>query len=106
MIKAPHWAPEARPTKIGWTNDKGELLKSQKISDAEIDNFWLKRQFGQVEETVEKKGEMLTEAPVNNKSVGDMTESQVNALENQNDVELDKEEAQTLIERAKNRFRR
>lgn len=104
MIKAPHWAPNAIPTPIGWVNERRELLKSQKISKAEIDNFWAKRQYGLKEETVEKKAEFLTEAPVNNKTVGEMTETQVDALEQQNEVKVDREAPLTLTERAKKLF--
>ncbi len=40
MIQAPAWAKDAIPTPRGWVRKPGgELLKSQKISDAEIAEY-------------------------------------------------------------------
>lgn len=38
MIKRPSWAKGAHPTVNGWVKN-GELLKSQKISQKDIDEF-------------------------------------------------------------------
>lgn len=40
MIKAPAWAPDAIPTTRGWLRRPGgELLKSQRITEAEIAEY-------------------------------------------------------------------
>ena len=40
MIKPPNWAKNATPTLIGWKDARtGELLKSTKLSQAEIDTY-------------------------------------------------------------------
>jgi hypothetical protein len=55
-IKTPKWLPEgSRPTAYGWVSDRGELLKSKRISSEEIAEWHAERQ--------PKKVEMLVEAP-------------------------------------------
>lgn len=39
MIKAPHWAPDAQPTPRGWVKN-GELIKSQKISESDLQAYY------------------------------------------------------------------
>ena len=60
MISAPHWAKNAIPTQRGWVNERGELLKSQKISITEINEY----NSGPVQ---------LNEAPPVSKPVEEMT---------------------------------
>lgn len=70
----------AIPTSRGWENPKtGELLKSQKISQEQIDEW-----FGVSEPAV------LTEAPVANTSLDDMSKIQLEALGRQHGIELDR----------------
>ena len=38
MIKAPNWQPNATPTTSGWVY-KGELIKSQRISESDINAY-------------------------------------------------------------------
>jgi hypothetical protein len=92
MVKLtpPNWCPDAIPTTRGWVRGK-ELLKSQRISQSDIDEF---NKPNIVEDTkvVEKpkrkrkkkmKNEdkvMLHEAPVGNKTLDEMTEEQKEAL--------------------------
>jgi hypothetical protein len=67
-IKTPKWLPEgSRPTAYGWVSDRGELLKSKRISAEEIAEWHAERQ--------PKKVEMLVEAPSKQSK---LTETQVN----------------------------
>jgi hypothetical protein len=67
-IKTPKWLPEgSRPTAYGWVSDRGELLKSKRISSEEIAEWHAERQ--------PKKVEMLVEAP---STQSKLTETQVN----------------------------
>lgn len=40
MIKQPNWAKDTHPTQEGWVNSKGELVKSQRITQQEIDEWY------------------------------------------------------------------
>lgn len=73
MIKAPNWQPNAVPTPRGWVY-KGELIKSQKISEADIAAY--------------NNGTttMLTEAP-SNKSMDNMSERELHELTSHHDME-------------------
>lgn len=67
-IKTPKWLPKgSRPTAYGWVSDRGELLKSKRISSEEIAEWHAERQ--------PKKVEMLVEAP---STQSKLTETQVN----------------------------
>lgn len=57
MIKRPHYAKDAHPTQQGWVNSKGELIKSQRISQEQIDEWY-------ASVTSEPEVQMLHEAPV------------------------------------------
>ena len=88
MIKPPNFAKNAVPTPRGWTDSRsGELLLARKIKQTEIDEYlgllapvevpesmstWIK------EEEVEVQ--QLNEAPVNNKSLQDMTKTELQEL--------------------------
>ena len=97
----------AHPTLRGWINPKtGELLKSQKISQAAIDEF-----FGtSVEVPVIKAVELPTIAPViveeaikdlNNDGVIDqfegMTKAQILAYADENGIEVDHKLSRTKL---------
>lgn len=60
MIKAPNWAKDAVPTKNGWVNSKGELLKSQSISDEQISEWYAAQSIQEQKPPVRQ----LHEAPV------------------------------------------
>jgi hypothetical protein len=67
-IKTPKWLPKgSRPTAYGWVSDRGELLKSKRISAEEIAEWHAAHQ--------PKKVEMLVEAP---STQSKLTETQVN----------------------------
>lgn len=78
MITGPK---NARPTLNGWVSPKGELLKSQRISQIQIDEWNGVGVFS-------SSPVMLTEAPVGNKSLDDMAKPDLIALEQQYDVYL------------------
>jgi len=40
MLVRPKWARDAHPTTNGWVSSTGELLKKQKISQAQIDEWY------------------------------------------------------------------
>jgi hypothetical protein len=73
MIKAPNWQPNATPTTSGWVH-KGELIKSQRISESDINAY------NGVAPT------LLQEAPSNNKSMEDMSKREINELSSHHDV--------------------
>jgi len=77
----------AHPTLRGWVNPRtGELLKSQRINQTQIDEF-----FGIKEEVKPKAtAQVLTEAPRNNESLDDMSKVELEALGRQHGIELDR----------------
>lgn len=119
MIKRPAWAKDAVPTERGWVRGK-ELLTCRRHTPEEIAEWYAAQ--GQTEvKTVEKavvkkekkprakkvktviektkeEGQLLTEAPISNTSLGDMTTTQVEALENQYGVKVDADANRTLTE--------
>jgi len=40
MLVRPKWARDAHPTTNGWVSSTGELLKKQKITQAQIDEWY------------------------------------------------------------------
>ena len=104
-IKPPNWAKGAIPTPQGWKNKRtGELLVAQKISKAQIDEF-----FG-----VEPEIQTLTESPTTAEEAkeewfGDeatdldsMTKLELEALGRENGIELDRRKNKSdLIEELK-----
>lgn len=104
MITAPKWAAGAVPTLRGWERN-GELLISRRHTQAQLDEFFgvkpkkKKAPKKKVNENVETKATMLTEAPANNKSISEMTAPEVQTIENQYGVKVDETENLTLTER-------
>lgn len=83
MLKAPNWCKDAVPTLQGWVNPvTHEVYKKQRFTEDQINEF-----FGN---NVESEAKLLTEAPANNVAVEEMTEVQVEALEQQTEVEVTK----------------
>ena len=102
-IKAPAWCENAIPTARGWEDpDTGELYASGGFTQEQIDEF-----FGvkQVAEIVEAPADVqtLTEAPVGDKSLDEMSKIELEALGRQHGVELDRRKKKsTLVERMTN----
>ena len=99
-IKAPAWCENAIPTARGWEDpDTGELYASGGFTQEQIDEF-----FGvkQVAEIIEAPADVqtLTEAPVGDKSLDEMSKVELEALGRQHGVELDRRKKKsTLVER-------
>ena len=102
-IKAPAWCSNAIPTTRGWEDpDTGELYASGGFTQKEIDDFFgVKPVVEQVEAPVDVQ--TLTEAPVGDKSLEDMSKVELEALGRQHGVELDRRKKKsTLVERMTN----
>lgn len=99
-IKAPAWCENAIPTARGWEDpDTGELYASGGFTQEQIDEF-----FGvkQVAEIIEAPADVqtLTEAPVGEKSLEEMSKIELEALGRQHGVELDRRKKKsTLVEK-------
>lgn len=91
----------AKPTLRGWVSESGELLKSQKISQQELNDWYAS--LNQLNEVPEQpKPSMLHEAPVSNVSLEDMTKAQLVALAEQSGVAVSKSANKaTLVEKLK-----
>ena len=101
-IKPPSWAKNAVPTPNGWQDPRsGELLKSQRIAQADIDAYngvtapapsvW---EATVVEEEVMQQ---LNEAPANNTSLENMTKLQLEELGRGYGVELDRRKSKSAL---------
>ena len=101
-IQAPNWCKDAIPTERGWERN-GELLVARKHRQAELDEYFGVSQPvivehhpepiqieepAVVEEEVEIEVELLTEAPISNVSLADMTKTQLLALANDYGLDL------------------
>lgn len=85
MIKPPAWCKGAIPTPRGWVNPKTkELLKAQKFSEAQIDEF-----FGTDEIIITSTPEPLFEAPT---TVEEFVEEHYVELDLENMTKLELEE--------------
>lgn len=99
-IKAPAWCENAIPTARGWEDpNTGELYASGGFTQEQIDEF-----FGvkPVVEQVEFPADVmtLTEAPVGDKSLDEMSKAELEALGRQHGVELDRRKKKsTLVEK-------
>ncbi len=124
MIKRPAWAKDAVPTERGWVRGK-ELLTCRRHTPEEIAEWYAaqegkiekapvvepvkvektkaprKKKVKEVAENTETQGQLLAEAPISNTSIGNMTESQVEAIENQYGVKVGTDENKTLTESSK-----
>ena len=91
-IKGPKGAV---PTARGWEDPKsGELLKSQRISQGDIDAW-----HGVTEQVKPAPTQMLNEAPPSNKSFDDMTKLELESTGRQHGIELDRRKSKSdLIE--------
>lgn len=110
-ISPPRWCSDAIPTPRGWTDPKtGELLKSARISQADIDEFNGVEEEELIQCTIEEIFEeeepsMLTEAPVGNKAIEEMTKIELEALGRTQGIELDRrQKKETLVGIVKNLF--
>ena len=83
-LKPPAWCAHAVPTRRGWVDPHtGELLKAQRISDVD-----LQETRDVVEQVVHAAPQMLNEAPANRKSLEDMTDVELDVVEEQTGVEV------------------
>ena len=104
-IKAPAWCENAVPTARGWEDpDTGEVFKSGGFTEEQIAEFWGETSEPEVlVEVPEPVIQTLTEAPVGNKSLDEMTKIELEALGRTHGVELDRRKnKQTLVEKVKN----
>ena len=95
---APAWCENAVPTANGWEDpDTGELYVSAGFTTEEIDLF--------NGSSAPKNAQVLTEAPVGNKSIDDMTKVELEALARTKGVELDRRKSKSkLLEKVKGLF--
>ena len=95
---APAWCENAVPTANGWEDpDTGELYVSGGFTTEEINLFHGK--------SAPKGAQVLTEAPVGNKSIDNMTKLELEALARTKGVELDRRKSKSkLLETVKSLF--
>ncbi len=98
-LKPPSWASNSTPTTRGWIDPvTGELLKSQRITSGEIEDYLGVSQV--TEQVVHQAPQMLHEAPVGNVGLEGMTKPQLIALAEQSGVEVRTwDSKKTLIEK-------
>jgi hypothetical protein len=99
MIKAPKWCSHAVPSPRGWVDPiTGELYVSKRFGPQEIEEF-----NGETTEFIEEMYErheppqMLHEAPVNHKSLEDMTKTELQALAEQLGVSVAKNATKKIL---------
>lgn len=82
MIRAPKWAKGAYPTTRGWVRD-GELLKSQKISQSDVD-AWGKEEVAvpAAPRSVEPKPEMV--------DIDNLNKAELEEFAREEGIELDR----------------
>lgn len=108
MIKAPAWAKGAHPTLRGWVRN-GELLKGQKISQKDIDE-WYGKEVAPAAPVVEP--EPVVEAPVaepkpeiTEESLADLSKQEIDDLALEYDIELDRRtKKESMIQRFLNKI--
>jgi len=83
MIKRPNWCKNAIPTTRGWVSPRGELLKSQVITEAQI------AEFNGTAPT------MLIESPPS-KPIEDMSNRELNELVDHHGVDKPKKKTSKL----------
>jgi hypothetical protein len=99
-IQAPAWCEHAVPTSSGWEDpDTGELFKSGGFTQAQIDEFHGKMLCEVPTPNVVHipEPQMLTEAPVGNKSLDEMTKVELEALARQHGIELDRRKRKNVL---------
>lgn len=103
-MNPPKWCSNAVPSPRGWIDPvTGELFVSKRFTQEEIDEFngvVPSPVYPVVEEVVHEEPQMLHEAPVGNKSLEDMTKSELLALAEQSGVKVSRYSTKkTLIEK-------
>lgn len=110
-IKAPAWCENAVPTANGWEDPiTGELYSSGGFTQEQIDEFYgVAPQKPEVltevprNDFVKTPVQTLTEAPIGDKSLDEMTKVELEALGRTHGVELDRrEKKETLVGKVKN----
>ena len=98
-IKPPAWCGHAIPTTRGWVDPAtNELYASGRFTQQQIDEFFGVDEVQEV--SVVETPAFLTEAPVADKSLDDMTKVELEALGRQHGVELDRRKKKsTLVEK-------
>ena len=103
-IKAPAWCENAIPTARGWEDpNTGELYASGGFTQEQIDEF---NGVAEVITEVPKPViQTLTEAPIGDKSLDEMTKVELEALGRTHGVELDRRKSKkSLLGQIKNLF--
>lgn len=98
-MKCPKWCSQAVPTLRGWADPKtGELFVSKRFTQEQIDEY--NGVSLVTEEVVVEEPQLLQEAPVNKKSLEDMTKVELQAIAEQSGVQVSKRATKkTLLER-------
>ena len=98
-MQCPKWCKNAVPTLRGWADPKtGELFVSKRFTQDQIDEY--NGVSVVTEEVVVEEPQLLQEAPANNKSLEDMTKTELQAIAEQSGVEVSKRATKkTLLER-------
>lgn len=85
MIKPPHWARDAHPTRAGWVR-KRELLVARKFTQAEIDEWYANKNPEETpKEVVEEKP-----AEVTKQMLEDMSKEEIDTFALEKGIELDR----------------
>lgn len=109
-IKAPAWCENAVPTLNGWEDpDTGELYVSSGFTQEQIDEFHgIAPKKPEVltevprNDFVKTPVQTLTEAPIGDKSLDEMTKVELEALGRTHGIELDRrEKKETLVGKVK-----
>lgn len=100
-IKAPAWCEDAVPTPRGWENPvTGELYVSSGFTQEQIDEFHGVAEV--ITEVPEPVIQTLTEAPIGQKSLDEMTKIELEALGRTHGIELDRRKTKAdLIDEVK-----
>lgn len=85
-IKAPNWCSNAVPTANGWEDPvTGEVYVSARFTQEQLDEY---NEANNPKPTRTRKPQVLREAPVNNVSLDDMSEDDLDALSEQSGIEV------------------
>lgn len=92
-IQTPPWCENAIPTHRGWEDPStGELYVSGGFTPEQIAEW-----HGDLPEPDSPPPSMLTEAPVNNRSLDEMTKVELEALGRQHGIELDRRKNKKIL---------
>ena len=106
-IKAPSWCENAVTTSRGWEDpNTGEVYKSGGFTQEQIDEFYgVTAEPEVITEVPEPVIETLTEAPVGDKSLDEMTKLELEALGRTHGIDLDRRKSKkSLLGQVKNLF--